>query len=144
MNAEFKTHLLTTPFVLLQSFSAQDGQGFVMQPVTVNTQLGSTAYRSEPQVTPRALSFNRRVSNQRRNSFRASAENRIPPLGPDGQRQVTLNKLTLPLAVAPTHTTLHSCRLGTCHVVVLRHSSLLQCYTTSTSDNDVMLHLQSA
>lgn len=75
--------------------SAQDGQTFVIQPVTMNplnTQYGNPSYRPEPQVvTPRSSSFNRRVSNQRRNSFRLSAENRIPPVGPDGQRQVRLH-----------------------------------------------------
>lgn len=78
---------------LLQGESAQETVAYSVQPVTMNPlnmQQGNPSYRMEGQaVTPRASSFNRRNS-QMRNSFRASAENRVPPFTADGQYQVVL------------------------------------------------------
>jgi len=54
----------------------------------LDMQQGNPSFRREPQaVTPRSSSFRR--NSQRRNSFRASAENRIPPYTADGQHQVS-------------------------------------------------------
>ena len=78
----------------LQSGSVPDIPAFTVQPVTLNplnTQQGNPSFRMESQtVTPRASSF-RRTGTQARNSFRASAENRIPPFSADGQYQVRAN-----------------------------------------------------
>ena len=54
----------------------------------LNLQQGNPSYRMEAQaVTPRSSSFRR--ASQARNSFRASAENRVPPYTADGQYQVS-------------------------------------------------------
>ena len=77
-------------WTLLQSGSVPESPAFNVQPVTLNplnTQQGNPSFHMEPQgVTPRSSSF-RRTGSQARNSFRASAENRIPPFSADGQHQ---------------------------------------------------------
>ena len=76
---------------LLQDEAGQETLNYSVQPVTMNPlnmQQGNPSYRMETQsVTPRASSFRR--SSQRRNSFRASADSRVPPYTADGQYQVT-------------------------------------------------------
>ena len=93
VQASVVTALRADRATLLQSGSAPEIPAFSVQPVTLNplnTQQGNPSFRMESQVvTPRASSF-RRTGGQARNSFRASAENRIPPFLADGQYQASV------------------------------------------------------